>query len=71
MYTNLFLTQLLAEERMKDALRRNEQARLIRVTKGSGKSRRWQLPMIFTRKNSLTLFKQSQHERLTAKVPNL
>ena len=71
MYTNPFVTQLLAEERMKDAMRRNEQARLIRSLRGFRKSSQWRLSMIFTRKNSLTLFKQSQHERLTAKVPNL
>ena len=71
MYTNPFVAQLLAKERMKDAMHRNEQNRLIRVTKGSGKSRRWQLPMIFTRKNSLTLLKRSQHKQLTANTPNL
>ena len=65
MYTNPFVTQLLAEERMRDAIRRNEQARLLRESKGPGKSRQWRLSMIFTRKNSLILFKRPQHKRLT------
>ena len=71
MYTNPFVTQLLAEERMKDAMRRNEQARLIRSLKGFRKSPQWRLSMIFTRKNSLTLLKRSQHKQLTANTPNL
>jgi hypothetical protein len=48
MYTNPFVTQLLAEERMKDAIRRNEQTRLIREVEGFRTSRRWRLPMILT-----------------------
>ena len=53
MYSNPFVTQLLAEERVKDAMRRNEQARLIRAVEGSGKSWRWRLPMILARQNVL------------------
>ena len=37
---NLFTAQWLAEERMKDAMREAEQARLIRAAKGPRKSRR-------------------------------
>ena len=33
---NLFLDQQLAEERMRDAMREAEQARLIRAAKGAG-----------------------------------
>ena len=71
MYTNPFVTQLLAEERVKDAIRRNEQTRLIREVEGFRTSRRWRLSMILTSKNSLALFNQSQHKRLTAHTPNL
>jgi hypothetical protein len=71
MYSNPFVDQLLAEERMKDAIRRNEQTRLIRMAEDSGQPQRWRLSMIFARKNSLALFKQPQHKRLTANTPNL
>jgi hypothetical protein len=36
MWYNLFLEQRLAEERMRDALRKAEQSRLIRTAKGAG-----------------------------------
>ncbi len=49
MYFNPFVTQLLAEERMKDIMHQAEQARLIRAVKGSGKSWRWRLPIIWER----------------------
>lgn len=71
MYTNPFVTQLLAEERMKDVIRRNEQARLVRAAKGTEKSRRWRLSMILASKNFSALFNQSQHKRLTENTPNL
>jgi len=60
MYFNPFITQLVAEERMKDAMRQDEQARLVRAVKGPGRSRRWQLPMILTLKSSQTLFVRTQ-----------
>ena len=56
MYTNPFVIQLLAEERMKDAMRRNEQTRLIREAEGFRTSRRWRLPMIFTSESFLLSF---------------
>ena len=71
MYINPFVTQLLAEERMKDAIRRNEQARLIKTVKGSGKSWRWRVPMILARKSFLALLNRPQRKRLTANTPNL
>jgi len=60
MYFNPFITQLVAEERMKDAMRQDEQARLVRAVKGPGRSRRWQLPMILTLKSPLTPFMRPQ-----------
>jgi hypothetical protein len=71
MYFNPFVNQLLAEERMKDAMRRNEQARLVRAAKDRGKSWRWQLPMILALKSFLALFNRPQRKRLTANTPNL
>ena len=71
MYSNPFVTQLLAKERMKDAIRRNEQNRLIRAATGSGKSRQWRWSMILAPKNSLALFNRSPHKRLSAHTPNL
>ena len=47
MYFNPFASQLLTEERMKDAMRQNVQARLIQVAQGSEKSWRWRLSMIW------------------------
>ena len=46
MWFNPFLAQRLGEERMKDAQREAEQARLIRVAKGPRKVREWPLPVI-------------------------
>ena len=45
MNSNPFIVQFLAEERMKDAMRHAEQARLIRAIQGSGKSWRWPRPV--------------------------
>ena len=39
-FTSPYLVQRLAEERMKDALREAEQARLIRAAKGPRKARK-------------------------------
>jgi len=55
MYINPIVPQLLAIERMKDAIRRNEQTRLIRMAENSGQPQRRRFFMIFTRKNSLAL----------------
>ena len=41
MLFNLFLTQQMMEERMKDALREAEQKRLIRAARGPRKVRGW------------------------------
>ncbi len=56
MYINPFMCQLLAEERMKDALCQAEQARLIRTVKASGQWGRWRLPLTFALKSLLALF---------------
>ena len=55
MYVNPFVIQLLAEERMKDAIRQAEQARLIRAIQGSGKSWRWPLPVNLGQKSLLLI----------------
>jgi hypothetical protein len=60
MYLNEFVTQLVAEERMKDAMRQAEQARLIREVEGSRESWRWRLPMILALKSLLALFIRPQ-----------
>ena len=64
MYVNPFVIQLLAEERMKDAIRQAEQARLIRVVQDSGKSWKWSLPVTLGRK-SLLLIGPSAKKRKT------
>jgi len=71
MYSNPFVCQLLAEERMKDAVRHNEQVRLIRTVSGSGKSWRWRLPRILALKDFLALFMRPQHKRITENTLNL
>jgi hypothetical protein len=72
MYIDPFVPQLLALERMKDTIRRNEQACLVRVAEeGSRQSRRWRWSMIFARKDSLELHNRSQRKQLTANTPNL
>ena len=71
MYSNPFVTQLLAEERMKDAMRRNEQSRLIRAVEGFGKLSRGRRPMMLALKNSSTLFNRSPRKQLTEGTPNL
>lgn len=40
---NLLATELLAQDRMKDALRKAEQAQLIRILTGPRKRRGWQM----------------------------
>ena len=59
MYLNPFVTQLVVEERRKDALCQAEQARLLRAVKGSGKLGRWRLPLTFALKSLLALFIRS------------
>lgn len=53
MYSNPFVDQLLAKERMEDAIRRSERAHLIRFAQGSKKSWRWRWSMTLARQNFL------------------
>jgi hypothetical protein len=71
MYDNPFVTQLLVEERKKDAIRHSEQARLIQAAEGSEMGWRWQLPMIPALKSLSALLMRPQRKRLTANTPNL
>jgi len=57
---NPLLDKWLAEERMKDAMRQAEQARLIRAAKGPRKVRRWGLPVAFILSSLLALFMRPQ-----------
>jgi hypothetical protein len=60
MMFNPYLPQRLAEERVKDAMREAEQARLTRSAKGPRKSRGWRLPLALILSNLLALFMRSQ-----------
>jgi hypothetical protein len=60
MYFNPDEVQLLARERMKDALREAEQERLIRAAKGPRKSRGWRLPVALVLSSLLALFIRPQ-----------
>ena len=68
MWYNLFLEQRLAEERMKDALRKAEQARLIRVAKGVGAADQAALHSLLIRVRDLGLSLISAH-RIEPDVP--
>ena len=60
MMYNPYLAQQLREERVKDALRNAEQARLIRAAEGPRKSQGWRLPVTLILKSLLALFIRSQ-----------
>ncbi len=60
MYFNPYEAQLLAKERMKDALREAEQERLIRAAKDPRKSRGWRLPVALVLSSLLALFMRPQ-----------
>jgi len=60
MWFNPFLAQQLAEERMKDAMREAEQARLIRAVQGPRKARGWRLPVALILSSLLALFMRPQ-----------
>jgi hypothetical protein len=60
MYFNPYEAQLLAKERMKDALREAEQERLIWAAKGPRKSRGWRLPVALVLSSLLALFMRPQ-----------
>ena len=45
MYINVYQEQLMAEERVKDALREAERARLVRAAKGSRQVQSWRPPV--------------------------
>jgi hypothetical protein len=60
MTLNPYLTQQLREERVKDALRNAEQARLIRVARGPRKSRGWRLPVALILSSLLALLMRPQ-----------
>jgi hypothetical protein len=60
MMFNSYQAQRLAEERVKDALREAEQARLIQAAKGPRKVRRWRLPVALILNSLLALFMRSQ-----------
>ena len=51
MYSNPFVSQLVAKERVQDTLRQSEKARLIRAAKGSGRPGRWLPQLILALKN--------------------
>ena len=47
MYSNPFVSQLVAEERMRDAMRLEEKARLVRAAQGTRNPGGWSLQLIF------------------------
>jgi len=69
MNSNPFIVQFLVEERMKDAIRQAEQARLIRAIQGSGKSWRWPRPVILGRKSLLLIGPGAKKMKNLARFP--
>jgi hypothetical protein len=59
MYFNVHQEQLVAEERVKDALRKAERARLVQIAKGSRQAQGWP-PVGMFLSSLLALFTQSQ-----------
>ena len=51
MYSNPFVSQLVAKERVNDQIRGAEKARLIRVAESSGRARQWLPQLILALKN--------------------
>jgi hypothetical protein len=60
MYLNVYQEQLMAEERVKDALRKAEHAQLVQVARGSRQVQSWRPPVRAFLSSLLTLFTQSQ-----------
>jgi hypothetical protein len=60
MYFNVYQEKLVAEERVKDALRKAERARLVQIAKGSRQVQSWRLPVGAFLSSLLALFTQSQ-----------
>ena len=60
MYINVYQEQLMAEERVKDALREAERARLVRAAKGSRQVQSWRPPVEAFLSSLLAPFRQSQ-----------
>jgi hypothetical protein len=60
MYLNLCEAQVMARERMKDAMREAEHFRLIQSAKGSWQTRKWQLPVGFILSSLSDLFSRRQ-----------
>ena len=56
MWLNHYEAERIMEERVKDALRKAEQARLIRAAKGPRKSRRGRWPVMLILKSLLAIF---------------
>jgi hypothetical protein len=60
MMFNSYRAQRLAEERVKDALREAEQARLIQAAKGPRESGGWRRPVASALSSLLALFMRAQ-----------
>jgi hypothetical protein len=60
MLYNPYLAERVGEERIKDALREAEQARLIRAAEGPSKVREWRLPAVSILSSLLVLFTRPQ-----------
>ena len=63
MYHNPFIAQLVAKERIKDAMRQAEQAHLVREAEGPRKSWGWPLPMVMALKGTQAFMNQPHLKR--------
>ncbi len=60
MYINVYQAELMAKERVKDALREEEHARLVQIAKGPRQVRGWRPPVGAFLSSLLALFARSQ-----------
>jgi len=69
MWFNHYEAELVMKERVKDALRKAEQERLIRAAKGPRKVRGWRLPVALVFSSLLSLVIRPQSRWTAARRP--
>jgi len=70
LWFNPYLAERLAEERMRDATREAERARLIREAKGPRKKQGWQLMVMSILKGLLAIFTDRRVDELRHPPPS-
>lgn len=71
MLFNSWTAYWLAQERMKDAMREAEQARLIRAAKGPRKERKWRLQAALILESLLAIFTDRRVDEPRRRSPSI